>query len=368
MNEYTQTRTVVGVMTGTSLDGLDAALLEITGTGLNQHVRFVKGLSRSLGSVAEGLRELAEQIPMSSGDIASLSRKFSLLHVEAIRELCASLKPNLICVHGQTVFHAPPISWQLMNPAPIVAAMNTPVVFDLRSADLANGGQGAPLTPLADYILYRGLETRTVVNLGGFCNLTRLPVTPEMSGSHADVLRRIEGGDVCACNQLLDRAARELIHKLFDPDGHHASKGRILEVAFDALFATLDAQRRKRVSLGTGDELGGWIQRHRSQGRAEDLLRTLCAGIAEVIARSCVPVERVILAGGGVKNLTLLDELKSRIRAKVELSDVHGIPAEFREAAGFAVLGALCQDRVPITLPQVTGVKVPPVSGCWMFP
>jgi 1,6-anhydro-N-acetylmuramate kinase len=358
-------RWVAGVMTGTSLDGLDAALVEISGTGLEQTVRFVKGISRSLGDCAAPLRALAEQQPMTAGEIARVAHAFSILHRDTLHEISGHQKLDLICVHGQTVFHAPPFSWQLLNPAPIVAALNTPVVYDLRAADLAHGGQGAPITPLADYILFRGPETRAVVNLGGFCNLTRLPAS---SKPPSDAVRLIQGGDICACNQLLDGGARELLLRPYDPHGQYAASGTVLDSALADLLRSLNAQKNKRASLGTGDELQEWFKRHRTAGSAEDLLRTLCAGIAEVIVKACEPAEKIVLAGGGTRNQTLVKELKTRSSRPVELSDAFGIPADFREAAEFAVLGALCQDGVPITLPQVTGVKTPPLSGCWMYP
>src|SRR5205085_2029375 len=126
-------RWVAGVITGTSLDGLDAALVQVSGTGLDQSVRFVKGISRTLGECAAPLRALAEQQPLTSGAIARLMHAFSILHRDTLHEISGHQKLDLICVHGQTVFHSPPYSWQLMNPAPIVASLNAPLVYDLRS-------------------------------------------------------------------------------------------------------------------------------------------------------------------------------------------------------------------------------------------
>ena len=167
---------IAGCMTGTSLDGLDAALVRVSGTDLSMRAEVVRAISRPLGRLARPLRRLAEQHPMTAGEVAVLSRDFALLHVKTLRELLGRERPALVSVHGQTVFHAPPVSWQLMNPAPIVEALDVPVVFDLRAADLARGGEGAPITPLADFVFFRSeTRTRMVVNLGGFCNVTLLP-------------------------------------------------------------------------------------------------------------------------------------------------------------------------------------------------
>jgi anhydro-N-acetylmuramic acid kinase len=353
-------RLVIGCMTGTSLDGLDAALVRIEGHGLAMRVEFVSGTSRPLGELAGPLRWLAEQAPVAAGEIARVAREFALLHLDAIREL-RTKRIDLIVAHGQTVFHAPPVSWQLFNPAPLAYELGVPVVCDLRAADLACGGEGAPITPLSDYILFRhGSEARAVVNLGGFCNLTRLPASNDAM--------RVEGADVCACNQLLDGLARKLFDQPFDRDGANAERGEVLARPLAALATVLETQARSGRSLGTGDELGAWIERHRERNRAQDLARTACAGIAQTIAKRTPPARRVVLAGGGTRNRALVSELRTRAGVTVVTSDELGVPSEMREAAGMAVLGALCQDRVAITLPGVTGVKSAPISGCWTLP
>lgn len=133
-------------MTGTSLDSLDVALVEIHGTGLELRADVVRCLTRPLGSLTGPLRALAAQQPATAGRISTLARELATLHVYALHELVGEEPVDLIAVHGQTVFHHPPASWQLINPAPIAQALRTPVVFDLRAADLAAGGQGAPIT------------------------------------------------------------------------------------------------------------------------------------------------------------------------------------------------------------------------------
>jgi 1,6-anhydro-N-acetylmuramate kinase len=351
---------VVGCMTGTSLDGLDAALVRIHGHGLSLRAEHVREVSLPLGELGAGLRRLAEQQPLPSGEVARLARDLSLLHLEAVRALDAE-RVDLVVAHGQTVYHAPPLSWQLFTPAPLAYALNTPVVHDLRAADLARGGQGAPITPIADHLLFRRRgEPRAVVNLGGFCNVTLLPGD--------DDLTRVGGGDVCACNQLLDRVARELFGQPYDRGGAHAARGRVERKALAALTEALALQAKARRSLGTGDELGAWVARWRTRAAPADLARTACAGVAQQIARACRGASRLVLAGGGARNHALVEELRARAEGKVALSDALGVPGGMREAIAMAVLGALCQDRVPITLSAVTGSESPPVAGCWTFP
>lgn len=353
-------------MTGTSIDGLDAALVAVHGHGLSMTAECVRGVSRELGPLGSGLRALADQAPMTAGAIAGLMREFALLHAEAIRELMRGEgTPTLVSVHGQTVFHAPPVSWQMFNGAVLAREIGAPVVFDLRGADLAAGGQGAPITPLADWILFRGAHPAAVVNLGGFCNATILPgVDPNTDA--AALVDAIAGYDVCACNHVLDRVARECLGVAYDSGGAAALKGTIDATARNALAAALDAQARAGRSLGTGDETERWIQSWRGRISGQDMAATACAAIGGTIAERLRGVQTILAAGGGAHNGALLRAIGEHSSAALTTTASRGVPIELREAAEMAVLGALCQDRVPITLPRVTGVAHPaPVAGVW---
>jgi 1,6-anhydro-N-acetylmuramate kinase len=379
-------RSVVGCMTGTSLDGLDAALLRIDGVGLDLSARLTRARSTSLGPVAAPVRRLASGEPCTAAEIARATARLSDLHVELIRKLCGRRRPDLIAVHGQTVYHAPPLSWQLINPTLIAHKLRSPVVCDLRAADLAAGGQGAPITPLADYILFRDArERRAIVNLGGFCNVTFLPASAApmpasacASGSGGSAgaaaaarsreVRRIRGGDVCVCNQLLDAIARRCFAAPFDRGGHHASSGSAHGRARADLQRRLKRQAAAGRSLGTGDELFAWIDRHVKSIGGPDLARTACEAIAETIAGQMPRVDRIILAGGGARSAALVDALRRRARVPLSFSDELGVPIVLREACGIAVLGALCADGVPITLPAVTGCRPAPLAGVWVRP
>lgn len=361
------TRLVAGCMTGTSLDALDVALVEITGAGLELRAAPRGFHSAPLGDLAAPLRALADGSPCSAGEIAHLAQAFALLHVKALRVLLGAARPDLIVVHGQTVFHDPPASWQLLCPTPIALALRAPVVFDLRAADLALGGQGAPITPLADLLLFHHpSERRAIVNLGGYCNVTWLPAcaTP-----NAAALAAVRGGDVCACNQLLDALARSLLGRPFDGEGAAAAGGQIHAPAFDDLLARLGQQASAGRSLGAGDDLADWITGWRGQAPPADILRTACEAVGRTIGERVRDVERVALAGGSTRNGPLRVAITRHAGVPVGLTDDFGVPMLQREAIGMAVLGALCQDRVPITLPQVTHVPPPaPVAGCWVYP
>jgi len=364
---------VIGCMTGTSLDGLDCALVEISGRGLSMRATFLRGHSMDLGALKPRLRAIADQVPITAGEAAGVMRDFALLHADAVRDLLAGGACDLVCVHGQTVFHKPPLSWQLFQPAPLVQALRVPVVYDLRQADLSLGGQGAPITPLADWVFFgEQIAPATIVNLGGFCNITTYPewhLCEDHERSHEDRVRLIQARDVCACNQLLDAVARVHLARPFDVDGAAAMRGMPREDIFSRLVSILTSQVDEGRSLGTGDELTRLVA-SLSAPRPEDIARSACEAIAEVVCGRSGVVHAAILAGGGTRNRALVRAFQQRA-PHVRASGDFGLPVEFREAACFAVLGALCQDRVPITLPQVT--KLPagvaaPLSGVWAFP
>ena len=359
-------------MTGTSIDGLDAALVRVRGRGLEMRAEFVRGVSRGLGELGSGLRQLADQEPMTAGDIARLMRDFALLHATTIRELMrGEPSPTLVSVHGQTVFHAPPVSWQMFNASVLAHEVGAPVVFDLRAADLAVGGQGAPITPLADWILFRGERPTAVVNLGGFCNATILPGVAAAASTEDMIhaINSIEGYDVCACNHVLDSVARECLRTAYDTGGAAALAGNINETARDELATALGVQAQSGRSLGTGDETGRWIEAWRNRLAGNDMSATACAAIGNTIADRLHDVRTILAAGGGAHNAALLRSIRVRSGAELQTTSSRGVPIEFREAAEMAVLGALCADRVPITLPQVTGVNggrhSAPIAGIW---
>ncbi|MGQ0627921.1 MAG: anhydro-N-acetylmuramic acid kinase [Phycisphaerales bacterium] len=373
-NDHSEKRLVVGCMTGTSLDALDAALVEINGRGLTMRARVVAFESAPLGELGPHLRALAGQEPMSAGAIAALNREFSLLHARTVLRLVPRGGDgglSFICAHGQTIFHAPPLSWQLLSPAVLAAETGTDVWSDLRSADLAAGGQGAPITPMADFVLFRFREeSRAIVNLGGFCNVTTLFATrPDPSGKAFDEVVlvegtgfRVRGSDVCACNHLLDCVARQTLGSAFDEGGRAALAGRVDDAALNDLQGVLAAQSASRRSLGTGDEAVAWVDRHRTRLKGDDLAATACEGLGRRIAAAS-GAQRVILAGGGVRNLALVRAIRSHCDAAVDLSDEHRIPAHAREAVAMGVLGALCADGVQITLSGVTGRRRAALSG-----
>lgn len=376
--DHARVRHVVGCMTGTSLDGLDAALTRITGEGLGMTAEFVGMVSRPFDDDTRAmLLHLAGGNPAPPIDYMRAARTLGVLHAAAIEQLLAdhpipgpgTPSPDFVVAHGQTIWHAPAdrLSWQLFDPWPIARHLGAPVCYDLRQADLIAGGEGAPITPIADKVVYGQFPCACIVNLGGIVNTTRWWTRDDSP----------TGLDLGPCNLLLDGLVRRLFPgQAFDAGG--AIAGSVEPPDSAARFI--------------GDYLHKLSSGQKTLGREvyHDLaLDQLCAELSKtnepnsIIAAACAWVAGhvgqwiegsqpsvVVLAGGGAKNSTLVRRLRELdiTTERMCLSDDLGIPCEAREAMGLAVLGALSQDGVPITLPQVTGAADPGVAGAWVYP
>lgn len=368
-----RSRRVIGAMTGTSIDGIDLALVEVAGRGVDADARLLRARSAPLGELAPRLRAAATQQPLTARDFATLALDFGHLHAREALALAAGEPVDLAVIHGQTIVHAPPVSWQLVNPFPVAVALRCAVIHDLRQADLAAGGQGAPITPLADWVLYRTEAPRLILNLGGFANATALPGgaaardggdslafdrSDALALDRSDALARIRGADLCVCNQLLDAAARRVLREPFDRDGAAARRGAVSPEWRARLEARLDRQRLEGRSLGTGDEGFAWLGEAALLLHGNDLLATAASAIGASIARGLLELEPrpgdIVIAGGGARHGPLVEAIEHATGTPILSSDSLGIPGESREAMEIAVLGALADDGVSITLPQVT--------------
>ncbi len=374
------TRRAIGFMTGTSLDGLDAAMVTTRGTGLDLRVDAIDLASAPFGREIDPLRRFAAGEPLTAAEIATIAADLGRRHADLIRTHWPDLAPDLVVLHGQTVTHRPPVSWQLVDPWPVAAAVSCPIVCDLRHADLIAGGRGAPITPRADAILYRHRrradDTTVVVNLGGFVNATLLP---------GDRVDEAVGFDCCPCNHLLDAASRAVLGTPFDADGAVSAAGTVDPAAADALRRTISTLARDGRSGGDGDEhrvdAVALAREAATSGRTADGFATICEAIAlatiEFVAERCEPTGRPtpgrwILAGGGTRNRGLIDRLTHAIHARWPACPVESgldgeVPPEGREAAAMAVLGLLALDGVPVTTIPSTGRDSEiPADGLWI--
>jgi anhydro-N-acetylmuramic acid kinase len=371
---------VVGLMSGTSLDGIDAALVELGGDAERVEWRLVAS------DTVPYPRARRDQIheAVSSGDPTSLTR----LHVdlgewfaEAVIALCRTAgvelsQVDLVGSHGQTIWHLPPTdgvrggTLQLGCPATIAERTGIDVVSDFRSRDMAAGGEGAPLVPWVDQLLFRARHSRILLNVGGMANLTRVPP----HGAEEPVI----AFDTGPGNALID-AAVELAtggDESFDAAGGWARRG----VVDDALLADLleHPYFRRPPPKSTGRETFGrpfvreLVARSRPSSSREwsDLIATLTALTARTIALAVtrwVPTGRdgeLIVTGGGGRNPVLVEMLTEAMApTPVSTGETLGFPPAAKEAVAFAVLAWAHVRGIPASLPEVTGAAGPRVLG-----
>ncbi len=353
-------------MTGTSIDAIDIAAVRIDGRGFKARATLLGQSSASLGALAERLRSAQRQVPLSAGAFVELARDLALAHIAPLRELARAYgAPDLIALHGQTLYHKPPLSLQLIDANVVAQEFGCTVVSNLRAADLAAGGQGAPITPLSDWMMFRSKTSwRAILNLGGFANATLLPPAPPARAGIEEWIALVRGCDLCLCNQLLDHITRTTLGIPFDEGGKVALAGRANAAAVEALFALLDSQRRSARSLGTTDEIVTTAAEHVARLAPPDALASATSAIAKVIGRAIeerAPATtsrtrmKIFVAGGGIRNEALLAQLKREVPGVVLSTDTCGVPPDARESMAMAVLGALAEDGCPMTLPAVTG-------------
>ncbi|MEU4778181.1 anhydro-N-acetylmuramic acid kinase [Micromonospora sp. NPDC023633] len=364
---------IVALMSGTSYDGVDVAAAEFTLDGDTLRLRPLG--HRGLDYDDELRAAIGALLPPGSTTVEAVCRLDNRLgevfaEAAALGVELAGGTVDAVVSPGQTVFH-----WvddgrargtlQLGAVARVAARVGVPVLSDLRSADVAAGGQGAPLVPAFDALLLDpadGAAPRAALNLGGIANLTVLaPGAPVL------------GYDVGPANALLDAAARRLLGRPCDLDGARAAVGRVHPGLLDALLA--EPYYAAPPPKSTGKELfhAGYLDaRLAALGEAvpaDDVFATLTELTARVVAAECDRhgVVEVVAAGGGVRNPTLTARLAAlgAGRWRLRTTDELGVPAQAKEAYAFALLGWLSWHGLPGALPSVTGAARAAVLGSW---
>lgn len=358
----------IGVMSGTSMDGVDAALCEFDG------LIFRKLLSTHTIQYEAALRE--RLLHLQRHDDALTLRQFIELDqgvaktfAAAVRELLtqAHAQPSQITAigsHGQTVFHDPITlgsSLQLGNPSLISAHTRIDTVADFRRKDMALGGHGAPLVPAFHEAIFGSRnEMRCAVNIGGIANITVLPCdeTP------------VRGFDTGPGNGLMDEWAARHLGQPFDSNGAFAASGALNQSLLDALLADAYFAQPPPKSTGRGDFHLDWLaQRFPAlpQLPAADVQRTLCEltarSIVDAISLHAANTKRIIVCGGGSKNGFLMQRLAELSGKSVSVSDDYGLSSNWVEAAAFAWLAMRSINHLPGNLPAVTGASSLSILG-----
>jgi anhydro-N-acetylmuramic acid kinase len=353
----------IGLMSGTSLDGVDAVLADLSGARprllAHSHVAFDASLKRELLALNSRGENEIERAALAGNALAQR-------YAQAVAGVLASAQTPASAVlavgcHGQTVRHRPSAGFttQIGNAALLAELTGLRVVADFRSRDVAAGGQGAPLAPAFHAALFADTaEDRVALNLGGIANLSFLP----RAGA-------VIGFDSGPGNCLLDLWAARHLGKPHDEDGAWASAGAAIPALLQRLLQEPYFAAAPPKSTGRDLFNESWLQA--MLGGSEDpqavqatLLELTARSVADAVMRHCPGARRVIVCGGGAKNGALMRRLAGLISpARLEASDRHGIEPQLVEAAAFAWLAKRALDGMPGNLATVTGAQGPRVLG-----
>ena len=373
-------RVVVGLMSGTSLDGVDAAVVRLDGHGRGVRAETLAFVSEPYDdALRDAIRACAEADTSSVRLVSQLSvrlgHRFADAAEAAIR--AAGVAVDLVGSHGQTVYHVPLAedcagvptrsTLQIGCPAVLAVRLGVPVVSDFRAADVALGGQGAPLAPTLDAALFSSdAETRVLLNLGGVANVTVLPAGAPPALAF----------DTGPANLVSDALALRLTGRPVDRDGALALAGTpdealLAELLADPFFAAPPPKSTGREHFGAA-----YVERFVQAGpsRAGDLLATAVAltarSVAEAVRRFTVPAPaRVIASGGGVRNPALMQALAEALApVPLETTAAYGLDPDAKEAVLFALLAHEWAGGIRTGLPAVTGASRPAFQGSLTLP
>ncbi len=378
---------VAGVMSGTSADGIDVALVHIagdkSGRGFDldfelvghEHLHYPQAVRHAVLSAMNARKT-------SVAELCRLNFLLGELYADAVTRAQRSAgvrKLDLIGCHGQTIYHqgeAAPYAgrkiactWQTGEGAVLAARLGVPVVSDFRPADMAAGGKGAPLVPFLDYAMFRDRRAgRIVQNIGGIANLTAIP-----AGAGPEEVLAFDTGPG---NMVIDQLMQSLFHKPYDRDGRTARQGSVLQPLLEYLLRTPYFKRRPPKTAGReefGREYATALLRRRGRAGKADVIATATAltakSIAGAIKKFVLPrgsYRQLIVSGGGCNNSSLvhmLAEETSRLGLRLLHSDDLGLPSQAKEAVAFAVLAYQTWRRQPGNIPSATGAKRPAVLG-----
>ena len=389
-------RWVVGLISGTSMDGIDAALVRISNPAKRPRVRLLAFETYAYSaSVRQSLLRIATGESVTAGEISQLNFLLGELFADAAQRVCRTARVSTsrlaaIGSHGQTIYHqgAPTrecgrsitSTMQIAEPAVIAERTGAPVVADFRTADMAAGGQGAPLVPMVDYLLLRDARQGTVaLNIGGIANFTVIP-----AGAKPE---QVFGFDTGPGNMLIDGLVRHFTkgQKAYDAGGRWAAKGRVIEPLLDEMlrlpfFVQQPPKSAGREQFGQSfirqfflnrispdSAIGkGRLMRqigNRQSSIVNDLLRSATELTARTIADALerfvlgkVPIHRLIISGGGAHNSLLVARLAELMPClHVYRSDEFGLDVDAKEAIAFAVLADRTMHGLPGNIPSVTG-------------
>jgi anhydro-N-acetylmuramic acid kinase len=384
---------VAGVMSGTSADGVDVAICRVSPAVDAKSSPRVKVLGYRSFAYDKKLRAAVlaamDAKATSAAELARLSWRLGEVYAECVSQTAheLELKPQLVACHGQTIYHqgeaqkylGEPLrcTWQLGEAALIAERMRVPVVSDFRPADMAAGGQAAPLVPMLDFCLFRhATKNRLLLNLGGIANVSALP-----AGAGVDDVLAFDTGP---SNMVIDACMLRLFEKRFDANGAIAARGLVLRDVVTKLMEAKYFSALPPKSCGREEYGEAFVDRFivlcGRGAKKQDVIATATAFTAETVLdayrRFCWPhlgqkapmarATELFAAGGGTQNATLMRMLSDgflRLGVKVATTAAMGVATEAKEAAAFALMGWLTWHGLPGNVPAATGAKRAVVLG-----
>jgi anhydro-N-acetylmuramic acid kinase len=401
---------VAGVMSGTSADGINVALVRISGASGSRTTSSAGSRGRvarahtSLNSfqllghaeyaypkdVRAAVLAAMNATRASVADLARLNFLLGELYAEAVLKTQQQYgtKADLVGCHGQTLYHQGEpqrflgrqitATWQTGEAAVIAAKLGVPVVSDFRPADMAAGGKGAPLVPFLDYMMFRDSHIgRIVQNIGGIANLTAIP-----AGASANDVVAFDTGPG---NMVIDAVTDELFGRHYDRGGKIAASGEVQEQVVKKFLRRNFFSRKPPKTAGREEFGREFVKEFLSACRScreQDIVATATALTARSIAEAVRLIgnksqsknsnfHEMILSGGGAKNSTLLGMLRTELAPmgiRLRLSDELGLPLSAKEAVAFAMLAHETWHRRPSNIPSATGARGPAVLGKMSYP
>src|SRR5208282_4066207 len=378
---------VLGLMSGTSADGIDVAIARVSGAPPDLNAKLLGHTSSKFPpALRKEILRVAEQQPITAGELSQLNFRLGEVFAEAALAACRHFRVSprriaLIGSHGQTIFHqGKPVPYlgratastlQIGEASVIAARTGITTVGDFRPADIALGGQGAPLVPYADYLLYRHEKFgRVSLNLGGIANITVIPAAAKPN--------QVFAFDTGPANMLIDALVSHFTHgrQRFDKNARIAQAGRPIPALLDELMR--DPYLKLAPPKSTGREYYGHAylkkvlalgKKHRA--KPADLIRAAtiftALSVVDTLNRFVLPktkIHQLAVSGGGAKNPLLLAQLSAALHGiEILPSSRFGIPEDAKEAFAFALLAYETFHRRPSNLPSATGAHGPAILG-----
>jgi anhydro-N-acetylmuramic acid kinase len=381
---------VLGLMSGTSADGIDVALARIEGSPPRLRARLENFLAVPYPApVRRAVLRIAEGAAVPAAEISELNFLIGELFGEAVLRACrrfrvSSAKIDLVGSHGQTIYHQGRASrflgrtvastLQIGEPAVIAARTGIPTVADFRTADMAAGGQGAPLVPFVDFLLYRDARRgRVALNIGGIANVTVIPA----GARAADVFAFDTGPGNMVIDALVQQISRG--RQSYDRSARLATRGRPVRRVLERLLADPFFRQSPPKSAGREQYGGAYVARLlrlASGARPEDAVATATLltplSILDALYRHVLPrtpVDELIVSGGGAHNPLIVAQLEAGLGGtRLRRAEEFGVSEDAKEAFAFAILAYESWHRRPANLPSATGARRPAILGKVVYP